>query len=170
MAAPSGNQFWRLRSKHGRDLLFKTPQLLQEACEEYFNWCDAHPWYKIEASKSPYAKKEDRLIKIPTAIPYTLSGLCIYLGASESFWKEFRKNTELSEDFLSVISRVEEIIRTQKFTGAAVGAFNANIIARDLGLSDKQEHTGEGGGPIAHKVDLTIEEAKKIAGALEKDF
>ena len=27
----------------------------------------------------------------------------------------------------------------QKFAGAAVGLFNANIIARDLGLTDKQE-------------------------------
>ena len=27
----------------------------------------------------------------------------------------------------------------QKFTGATVGLFNSNIIARDLGLTDKQE-------------------------------
>ena len=27
----------------------------------------------------------------------------------------------------------------QKFAGAAVGLFNADIIARDLGLTDKQE-------------------------------
>lgn len=32
----------------------------------------------------------------------------------------------------------------QKFEGASVGAFNANIIARDLGLIDKKEveHAG----------------------------
>lgn len=138
MAAPTGNQFWKLRSKHGRDKLFETPELLWEAASEYFNWCDAHPWYKVEASKSPYAKKEDRLIKVPTVIPYTLSGLCVYMDASENYWKEFRKR-DLSKDFMAIVLRVEEIIRTQKFTGAAVGAFNASIIARDLGLADKQE-------------------------------
>ena len=32
----------------------------------------------------------------------------------------------------------------QKFAGAAVGLFNANIIARDLGLADKQDITTNG--------------------------
>ena len=31
------------------------------------------------------------------------------------------------------------VIRTQKFEGASAGLLNANIIARDLGLSDKTE-------------------------------
>lgn len=149
-AAPRGNQFWKLRSSHGRDKLFETPDLLWEAAQEYFNWCDAHPWYKVEANKNPKARREDKLIKVPTAIPYTLSGLCIYLDASENWWKEFRKGENLSKDFLAVISRVEEIIRTQKFTGAAVGAFNANIISRDLGLADKQEsrHVDKDGNDV----------------------
>lgn len=138
-AAPKGNQFWRLRSEHGREKLFAEPDLLWAAAEEYFNWCDGHPWYKVEASKSPGVKKDNQLIKVPTAIPYTLSGFCLYCGASENWWKEFRKNEGLSKDFLALISRIEEIIRTQKFTGAAVGAFNANIISRDLGLADRQE-------------------------------
>jgi hypothetical protein len=31
------------------------------------------------------------------------------------------------------------VIFNQKFSGAAVGAFNANIIARELGLADNQK-------------------------------
>jgi len=46
---------------------------------------------------------------------------------------------ENKEDFLTVITRIEEIIYEQKFTGSASGFFNANIIARDLGLADKKE-------------------------------
>ena len=38
MAAPKGNQFWMLRSKHGRDKLFATPEALWEAACEYFQW------------------------------------------------------------------------------------------------------------------------------------
>lgn len=37
------------------------------------------------------------------------------------------------------MDEVETTIYTQKFEGAAVGAFNSNIIARDLGLADKKE-------------------------------
>ncbi|MDC9826565.1 terminase small subunit, partial [Devosia sp. ZB163] len=44
--------------------------------------------------------------------------------------------------------RVDEIIRAQKFEGAAAGLLNPNIIARDLGLADKQELTGKGGSPL----------------------
>ena len=55
MAAPLGNQFWKLRSKHGRDYLFATPEALWEAACEYFNWCDGHPWRKNEIVKSSEA-------------------------------------------------------------------------------------------------------------------
>jgi hypothetical protein len=158
MGAPKGNQFWRLRSSHGRDKLFETPELLWEAAGEYFNWCDSHPWYKVQPNRSsqPAYYKEDedpkepeKLIKIPQVIPYTLSGLCLYLDASERYWSNFRTETakklkdnpkdELSHDFMQVIDRVETIIKTQKLTGAAVGAFNANIVSRELGMADKIE-------------------------------
>jgi hypothetical protein len=135
MAAPKGNQFWRNRSEHGRDYLFANPQDLWRAAEEYFNWCDAHPWYKVEVNKSA-AEKAERLIKVPLARPYTLSGLCVYIGASEKYWYSFKKNLP-DEDFLYIIMRIESTISTQQFEGAAVGSFNANIIARKQGLSEK---------------------------------
>ena len=40
---------------------------------------------------------------------------------------------------MPIITRIREAIYQQKFEGASVGAFNANIIARDLGLADKQD-------------------------------
>lgn len=126
-----------MRSEHGRDYLFSTPAELEKEISAYFNWVDSHPWYKVEAIKS--GDNAGKLIKIPNARPYTLSGLCIYLNASENYWKEFRKTPELSKDFLAIISRTEEIIRTNKFEGAAVGAFKENIMIRDLGMAEKTE-------------------------------
>jgi hypothetical protein len=144
MAAPKGNQFWRLRSTHGRDKLFVSADLLWEAASEYFNWVDSHPWYKVEAIKS--GDKAGDLLKIPTPRPYTISGLLLYVGASESYWRDFKRARH--DGFSSVIEEIENAIYTQKFEGAAVGAFNSNIIARDLGLTEKNEFTGKGGGPI----------------------
>ncbi|GAB4001578.1 DNA-packaging protein [Spirosoma daeguense] len=150
MAAPAGNQFWKLRSEHGRDKLFETPEKLWEAACEYFQWCDDNPWIKVEQLKKPSAEydKDGNFVKmhviaeLPTARPYTLKGLCLYCDASEQFWRTF-KASSASEDFLAVIIRIEEVIYTQKFEGAAVGAFNPNLIARDLGLADKKEHSGK---------------------------
>jgi hypothetical protein len=145
MGAPKGNQFWKLRSSHGRDKLFETPQLLKEAAAEYFNWVDSHPWYKVEAIKS--GDSAGKLIKIPTARPYTISGFLLYIGASDSYWRQFKADCiagKHDKDFLTIMDETETAIYTQKFEGATVGAFNANIIARDLGLSDKSDvnHSG----------------------------
>ena len=49
------------------------------------------------------------------------------------------KKTELDEDFLTIISYIEETCYSQKFEGAAADFFNSNIIARDLGLVDKKQ-------------------------------
>lgn len=154
MAAPVGNQFWKFRSKHGRDEIFADANLLKQECYAFFKWCDAHPWYKVEQMKKPITiekngkKKTQTLTKVPTARPYTLSALCIYLGVSRHYWNELRKRKSFKDDFMEVITHVEEIIWTQKFEGAAVGAFNNNIIARDLGLAERSELSGPGGGPI----------------------
>ncbi len=50
-----------------------------------------------------------------------------------------KKTDDISKDFSKVITRIREIIYNQKFTGAAAGFLNPNIIARDLGLVDKAE-------------------------------
>ena len=44
----------------------------------------------------------------------------------------------------AVIEKIESIIRSQKFEGAAADLLNANIIARDLGLKDSSETTHNG--------------------------
>lgn len=136
MGAPTGNQFWKLRSKHGRDKLFKTPKLLWEAACEYFEWCDANP---IEAEDNKGTKNVN---KVKFKRPYTLHGFALYCDASSSWYNEFKKTA--TKDYLLVIRKIDDIIYNQKFEGATIGIFNANIIARDLGLTDKQEHEHSG--------------------------
>jgi len=162
MAAPKKNAFWKQRSKHGRDMLFASSELLWKAACDYFKWCDTNPWLKTEQLKKPVITKSEKgtqvqtIVEIPTARPYTLSGLCLYLGCSQSYFREFKSNPpEDSEDFLTVITRIEEVIYTQKFEGATVGVFNANIIARDLGLADKKEISGS--------VDTTPADLSKLS-------
>jgi len=132
MSAPQGNTYWQLRSKHGRDKLFATPELLWEAACEYFEWCDNNP-----VLKQDFVGKDADEVQRKLQRPYTITGLCIYLDASREWWTKFRASA--TEDFLPILTRVEEIIYSQKFDGAAVGVFNQSIIARDLGLVEKTE-------------------------------
>ena len=66
-----------------------------------------------------------------------MGGLCNFIDLAISNFKEYEKR----EDYQAVTTRVRQIIYNQKFEGAASGFLNANIIARDLGLADKQSHS-----------------------------
>jgi len=136
MAAPQGNQFWKARSSHGRKPLFATPDDLWAACAEYFEWVDANP---LQEEKVFNGKDGIVRATISKMRAMTLSGLCIFLDIDRKTWEAWR----LREDFSPVTTRVDEIIRDQKFTGAAADLLNPNIIARDLGLSEKTEHSGK---------------------------
>lgn len=132
MAAPSGNQFWKLRATHGRELIFSSPTVLWEACCEYFEATDARKWIRKD-----WVGKDAIEVDRETDTPYTMSGLYVFLDIVPSTWTNYKSSE--NKDFLEIITRVEQIIFTQKFEGAAVGAYNANIISRDLGLIDKKE-------------------------------
>lgn len=132
MAAEKGNRFWEQRSSHGRNPIFKNPDDLWDACTQYFKWCDDNPLYE---TKLFHNQGEIVKGKVPLMRAMTQSGLCIYLGISVKTWHNYKEQ----EDFLQVTSQAEEVIRTQKFEGASANLLNSNIIARDLGLADKQQ-------------------------------
>lgn len=94
--------------------------------------------------------------EVPKMRAMTIAGLCIFLDIDETTWRDYRSQ----DDFSTVITRVEQIIYQQKFSGAAADMLNPNIIARDLGLADKKELTGANNGPIEHReaAKLTPEE------------
>lgn len=148
MGAPAGNRFWELRSKTGREKLFSDPDAMWEAATEYFKYCD------------------DNLINnVPR--PYTMVGLCLYLDCSQAYFRVFKLrlnpasetyDANLEKGFLTIIDRIEETIYNQKFTGAAVGQYKENLIARDLGLKDttSNELSGPNGSPIPISGDIVF--------------
>lgn len=143
MAAPKGNQFWKLvGGAWASEKKFETPQELWDKAAEYFQWCDDNPWQKIDAAKA--GDRFGEHVVIPTSRPYTISGLCLYLGIHKDTFRNYEKKPGY-EAYFGVAHAIKQICYTQKFEGAAVGAFNANIIARDLGLKDRTETeiTGE---------------------------
>lgn len=145
MAAPKGNQFWRLAADRiGRPLTFETPEELWTHCVEYFEWVDAHPLQEAQAFS--YQGKV-KLKSLPKMRAMTITALCLFLGIDLETWADYRNRKE----FRAVVLRVDNTIRTQKFEGAAAELLNPNIIARDLGLADRNELTGANGGPIETK-------------------
>lgn len=140
MPAPKGNEFWKLRTTHGVEALFTVPKKLWEACVEYFQWCEDNPLIETD-----FRGKDATKVDLPKMRAFTIHGLCLYLGVNTKYFNDFKgSETAKREGFAEVLTRISDTIYNQKFTGAAAGFLNPNIIARDLGLRDGQDVKHEG--------------------------
>ena len=139
MAWLNGNEYWKLRSKDGRDKIFPSPEDFSNACNEYFQWCSDNPLIESVPMKRKINRDEEviEMIQVPKMRPFTIQGLCNYLDISVKTFALY----ETRDEFIPVTTRARQIIYNQKFEGAASGFLNPNIIARDLGLVDKKENT-----------------------------
>lgn len=168
MAAPKGNQYWKLRSKHGRDKLFATPELLWDAACEYFQWCQENP---LEETKAFAFQGVITTAELPKMRAMTMSQLCFYLNCNEAYFRNFKLQLpEGEQDFNAVIRDIEQVIYNQKFQGAAAGLLDANIIARDLGLKDNVNHLNNGDDFKPTSITVSTSDQQKPVNALLKKF
>ena len=166
MAATPGNQWWKLRSKHGRDAIFSTPEILESACEEYFKATDE----RNDWDGQNWVGKDGVEVIVKKKVPYSIKGLCVFLGVPSHYFNDF-KNTETfksNKGFSEVYTRIEDIIQTQQIDGSMMGYYNASLTARLNGLVDKQEVDNKG-HIVAYNAVVSKEEAKAISEALEND-
>jgi hypothetical protein len=161
MPAPKGNRFWEARSSHGRKPLFASPEDLWEACQEYFSWVADNPLYEAKAFCHQGVVT---VAELPKMRAMTIEGLCIFLDIATPTWHDYSRK----EDFSAISARVSEIIRTQKFAGAAADLLNASIIARDLGLTDKSEFVGKDGSALIPDDTSSRDLARAVLGILRE--
>ena len=161
MAAPVGNRFWEQRSSHGRKPIFETPKQLWDAACEYFEWVEDNPLSEMKAFSY-----QGEIIKtdIPKMRAMTIQAMCLFLDISEDTWANYCSR----EDFLGITKQIKNVIYSQKFEGAAADMLNANIISRELGLSDKTQIEQSGGLTHSHNVTLPKNLAELDAAELAK--
>lgn len=130
-------EVWRAKCGVGRQSIIDSPESLWAAAVEYFNWCDENPLYEMD-----WKKDGGRLVQVksPKKRPYTHSGLSVYMGVSVGYIRGIKHKRKDADKFASVIQKIDEAIKVQKFDGAASGFFNATIIARDLGLREQVDN------------------------------
>lgn len=160
----------------GRPFKF-TPQEFDLAWQQYFQYIDETPWIKHEAIKS--GEMAGQLIAIPTVQPYTEIGFCAFHNLGDRYIFELNETIakhladpesdqkEVCEQLSTILTQARARCKAQKFAGAAVGAFNANIIARDLGMIDK---TSNDNTNFNQNVSLTKDEMKEIHDALNSEY
>lgn len=131
MAAPKGNNYWQFRDKHGRNHKYEPEELWKEFIS-YSKWLEEHP---LKEQLVFHSQGEITKTDSPKMRAMTLKGFHLFADISNSTWINYKNN----KDFLTITTRIHDAIYTQKFEGAAATLLHPNIIARDLGLTDKKE-------------------------------
>lgn len=140
MAAIIGNKYYKLRSKDGRNKIFEDSETLNIEIDKYFQEKANSYINKPDIIKSGDLAGEN--IQLQIADFPTKEELATFLGFAK--WESLKNYKEYSNDFLEVIEWAETQIYNWKLKYTAIGVLNPNIIARDLGIADKQDLTTNG--------------------------
>lgn len=141
----------RLWERHpgGRPRLFDSPEELWNAAVEYFEWVEANP---LRESKVFAYQGEITTAELPKMRAMTIEGMCLHMGIVKQTWMNYKGYPE----FLDITTRIEHVIRQQKFEGAAADLLNQQIIARDLGLRDQVGVSDPEGGPVQTRSTIDV--------------
>lgn len=116
----------------------ETPSHLWELFKAYVKHEAENPMYKVE-----YVGRDGSKEKTPLETPITFEGFECYL-ADEGVINDLgdyqsNKDGRYSE-YATIITRITKNCFVHNFKGASVGLFNANLIAKKLGLIEKTEN------------------------------
>lgn len=116
-----------------------TPFTLWALFQEYVKHEASTPMFKIE-----YVGKNGDQVDTALQVPITFEGFECYLGDQEIIndLGDYSKNDDgRYSEYAPIITRIRKNCFVQNFKGASVGLFNANLIAKKLGLIEKSETT-----------------------------
>lgn len=117
--------------------IFKTPEELQKAFEEYKAHLEveASKWVKVQYVGKEGERKEDKY-----KLPMTMEGFKVFCykdyGKVENY---FLNKDGLYDEFGSICSHIKEEIRNNQITGGLLGLYNPSITQRLNGLVEKSQ-------------------------------
>lgn len=129
----------------GRKLTY-TPEQLAKEFIKYLEDIKANPievstqyLRKKQKFKDEELQRQDRVEKFHRA-PRIEDFVVRWLGKSMSWWSEISgAKYKNADEFSNIKNQIQDFCRSVKLDGATSGVFNPVIIARELGLTDKQQ-------------------------------
>jgi len=112
-----------------------TPEILWQYFLDYVTHEADNPWLKID-----YVGQQANKVIIPLATPITFEGFECYLWGLDIIddLGSYSANRDgRYSSYVPIIKQIRHHCYVQNFRGAAAGAFNANLIARKLGIKDQ---------------------------------
>lgn len=129
-------EYYKLREGAGRFPEY-TPDGLFEKFNEYSEWVQSNNLKEEQLFHYQGTVVKGQATKMRA---FSIGGFCSFADIVVNTFK----NYEDKEEFLIVTSRIRQAIENQQFEGAAGGFLNPSIMARKLGLIDKQDMTSNG--------------------------
>ena len=136
MGAPKGNQYAKGCKTSGAPKSFATKEELRAAFDEYFDWADNTPLFKVDICKS--GLQTGQLLNIPVQRPYLIESMCNYLGISLQTFANY-ESKEQYQEFFEVCAYARSRIYSQNIEYGYIGGFDAGLVARKLGIADKKD-------------------------------
>lgn len=142
-----------------------SPEDLAEEFKRYIadldeNQIEVETNYRYQTSNDE--RRQQRRSQKYARPPKILDFVTRWLGMTHQWWYSL-PNGRRGADYEAVIERITQYCFDTKFDGAVVGLYNANIIARDLGLKENiavSKHTTD--------ADMSEEEIEAEIKRLEK--
>jgi len=125
----------------GQPRAIESPEKLWDLFLAYVQKQSENPWLKVDY----VGQKADKVI-VPLARPITMEGFECYLwdeGIAHGIDQYAANRDGRYPEYVSIIKLIRQNCFKQNFEGAAVGAFNANLIARKLGIRDQVDSSIE---------------------------
>ena len=121
-----------------------TPTEMLEKFGEYIDWAKAHPITLGSTEESSNARGDTYGKETRNDIPRRLSieGFLVHIGCSECWWRQLDECKQ-AEEFSRVKDYIRAYCENYQKEMASAGIFNANILARLLGLAEKTENKNE---------------------------
>jgi hypothetical protein len=129
----------------------ETPEKLWELFLEYVKHERENPMFKIE-----YVGKDGERVATPLETPITFEGFECYLadkGVINDLGDYSKNDDGRYESYAPIITRIRQNCYVHNYKGAAVGLFNANLVARKLGIKDSTETNVTVNQPIFPDID-----------------
>lgn len=137
MAPPKGSSYY-LMAKNFKKPRKYTPLTLWNKAIAYFQWNEKHPLYEEKVFSNGTRATVSKLRAM------TIVGFCNFANMNRDTFQNYEKE----DKYFVICKRIKDIIYQQKLEGAAADLLNHAIIAREIGLSDKHELTGNEGMPL----------------------
>lgn len=125
-----------------KEKYIESPELLWEYFTKFVEHEKNSPMYKRE-----YVGKDGAPVDTALQVPITFEAFECWLadkGVINDLCDYVKNKGGRYESYAPIVTRIKNNCFAQNFKGAAIGLFNANLIAKKLGLIDKQqtEHSG----------------------------